>query len=148
LIYAPNDAFPTRRFPGSPVSSSGTFADRRDCFATNPVVLNFPETAVEIHRLSPRLPLKTPLGEGKAHLYIDGGRDEYGEWVCFLNKDGTSWTFIDPDVRAVRDADRQQVQRRRIPESGSLGSALFTHHVGGRIQSRAKPETRPRQWPG
>ena len=54
---------------------------------------------MEIHRLDPPLPLRTPLGEAKAHLYIDRGRDEYGEWVCFLSKCGTSWTFIDPDVR-------------------------------------------------
>ena len=54
---------------------------------------------MKIERLDPPLPLKTPLGLAKAHLYIDRGRDEYGEWVCFLDRDGTSWTFVDPDIR-------------------------------------------------
>jgi hypothetical protein len=52
-----------------------------------------------IQRLDPPIPLNTPLGLAKAFMYIDRGRDTHGEWVCFLNKDGTSWTFIDPDVR-------------------------------------------------
>lgn len=54
---------------------------------------------MHIQRLEPPIPLKTPLGAAKAYMYIDRGREEFGEWVCFLSSDGTSWTFIDPDIR-------------------------------------------------
>jgi hypothetical protein len=73
---------------------------------------------VEILRLDPPIPLKTPLGEAKAHMYIDRGRDEFGEWVCFLGRDGTSWTFIDPDVRltATPTDNRFEVAKFRNQE--------------------------------
>lgn len=55
--------------------------------------------AATIIRLNPPVPLTTPKGDGKAYLYIDRGREEYGEWVCFINETGESWTYLDPDVR-------------------------------------------------
>lgn len=50
-------------------------------------------------RLDPPIPIATPLGDAKAMIYVDRGVDNYGEWVCFLLKDGTCWTFTDPDIR-------------------------------------------------
>lgn len=52
-----------------------------------------------IARLDPPIPVTTPKGDARAHLYIDYGRDDYGSWVCFLIDSGESWTFIDPDIR-------------------------------------------------
>jgi len=72
-----------------------------------------------VHQLDPPLPLKTPLGDAKAYLYIDRGRDEFGEWVCFLGRDGTSWTFVDPDIRlaATPTDNRFEVARFRNQEA-------------------------------
>lgn len=45
-----------------------------------------------ILQLNPPLPLKTPKGDGWAHLLIDYGQEHDLLWVVFLNKGGECWT--------------------------------------------------------
>lgn len=88
---------------------------------------------MSVTRLDPPLPLKTPLGAAKAYFYIDRGRDEFGEWVCFLAQDGTTWTFLDPDIRLwdvptdnrfetapFRNADKWQELHMRVTSSDTV----------------------------
>jgi len=50
-------------------------------------------------RLDPPVPMKSPKGECKAFIYIDRGREEFGEWVCYQMETGEVWTWLDPQVR-------------------------------------------------
>jgi hypothetical protein len=50
-------------------------------------------------QLNPPLPLKTPKGDGLAHLVIDYGPEHDLFWVVFLDADGASWTVPNREVR-------------------------------------------------
>ena len=52
-----------------------------------------------IVQLNPPIPLETPLGKGYAHFLLDYSQEHHLCWVVFLDEDGTSWTFENPDVR-------------------------------------------------
>ena len=91
-----------------------------------------------IHQLDPPLPLKTPLGDAKAYMYIDRGRDEYGEWVCFLGRDGTSWTFIDPDVRLAPCPTEQRFEVARF-RNQEAWDKLYARVVAGPRDAAARP---------
>lgn len=54
-----------------------------------------------ILQLDPPMPLTTPKGEAVAHLVIDYGIEHDLMWVCFLDADGSCWTFANPEVRAL-----------------------------------------------
>ena len=47
------------------------------------------------------LPLWTPKGYAQAHMVIDYGMDQDLQWVCFLVKDGSCWTFLNKDIKLV-----------------------------------------------
>lgn len=50
-------------------------------------------------QLNPPLPLKTPKGDGLAHLVIDYGPEHDLLWVVFLDADGACWTVPNQEVR-------------------------------------------------
>ena len=50
-------------------------------------------------QLNPPLPLKTPKGDGIAHLVIDYGPEHDLLWVVFLDADGACWTVPNQEVR-------------------------------------------------
>ena len=54
-----------------------------------------------IQQLIQPLPLWTPKGYAQAHMVIDYGMDQDLQWVCFLVKDGTCWTFLNKDIKLV-----------------------------------------------
>lgn len=51
-----------------------------------------------ILQLNPPLPLRTPKGDGWAHLVIDYGQEHHLIWVVFLNDGGQCWAIANPDV--------------------------------------------------
>jgi hypothetical protein len=52
-------------------------------------------------QLNPPLRLSTPRGEATCHLVIDQGDDWDLWWVCFLDEDGTCWTYRNSQIKAV-----------------------------------------------
>jgi hypothetical protein len=56
-----------------------------------------------ILQLNPPLPLKTPKGQGWAHLVIDYSQEHDLLYVVFLDDTGECWTFPNSQVRAVEN---------------------------------------------
>jgi hypothetical protein len=54
-----------------------------------------------ILQLDPPIPLKTPKGEGFAHLVIDYSQEHHLLWVVFLDETGECWAFSNSEVRMV-----------------------------------------------
>ena len=54
-----------------------------------------------ITQLNPPLPLRTPKGDGLAHMVIDYGPEHHLMWTVFMDATGECWTFPNPEVRAA-----------------------------------------------
>lgn len=69
-----------------------------------------------IQQLQFPLPLMTPKGFALAHLVLDYGIDMDLQFVCFLVKDGTCWTFRNQDIILV---ENETMGRLRDPNHGT-----------------------------
>ena len=54
-------------------------------------------------QLNPPLPLTTPKGDGLAYFVQDLGPEHDLQWTVFLDGSGEIWTFMNRDVRAVKN---------------------------------------------
>ena len=54
-------------------------------------------------QLNPPLPMKTPKGEGFAHVLIDYGPESDLYWTVFITETGEIWTFANKLVRASKN---------------------------------------------
>lgn len=56
-----------------------------------------------VTRLDPPIPLKTPKGNGNAHLVIDYGTEFSLIWVTFIDETGECWSFRNEEVRLQKN---------------------------------------------
>lgn len=64
-------------------------------------------------QLNPPIPLKTPKGQGVAHVLIDYGPDYDLLWVVFQDS-GECWTWSNQDIRSVTNI----TFNRGVPKNG------------------------------
>ncbi len=83
-------------------------------------------------QLNPPLPLKTPRGNGFAHVVIDGGMKQDLQWVVFLDS-GEIWTFSNRDVRAMENAtigrNSSNVLVAMTPERQEQLRSIYGHKI-------------------
>ena len=77
-----------------------------------------------ITQLNPPLPLRTPKGDGLAHMVIDYGPEHHLMWTVFIDATGECWTFPNPEVRAAPNTTMGRpivsaLQRRSEKDTGS-----------------------------
>jgi hypothetical protein len=58
---------------------------------------------LSVTQLNPPLPLKTPKGDGYAHLVIDYSQEHNLLWVVFIDDTGECWTFPNNQVRITEN---------------------------------------------
>ena len=56
-----------------------------------------------ITQLNPPIPVRTPHGEGIAHMVIDYGVEHDLIWVVFQDDGGQCWSWQNRDIRAVKN---------------------------------------------
>ena len=66
-------------------------------------------------QLDPPIPLSTPRGKGLAHVLLDYGPEYDLCWVVFLDETGESWTFRNPEVRALTNETFGRFPVERVP---------------------------------
>lgn len=62
-------------------------------------------------QLNPPIPVWTHKGYAQAHILIDYGMDQDLQWVCFMVKDGSCWTFLNKDIKIVDNATMGRVTK-------------------------------------
>jgi len=76
-------------------------------------------------QLNPPIPVKTPKGDGLAHIVIDYGPEHDLLWVVFIDNSGECWTYPNPQIRAVKNI--------------TMGRVLDTVNIVSNEQNGKKP---------
>jgi len=78
-------------------------------------------------QLNPPIPVKTPKGDGLAHIVIDYGPEHDLLWVVFIDNSGECWTYPNPQIRAVKNI--------------TMGRVLDTVNIVSNEQNGKSPKT-------
>ncbi len=79
-------------------------------------------------QLNPPLPMRTPKGEGFAHILIDYGQESDLYWTVFITETGEVWTFANHDVRASKNITLGRTCVEDPAQSKPDGSGCGTNH--------------------
>lgn len=66
------------------------------------------------HQLNPQIPVMTDRGGAQAVAIIDYSEEHDLKWVCFLDSDGSCWTFPNSKVRAFPNYSMGRVFKPKL----------------------------------